>query len=134
MTNDHRMEFMSPEHIAAMNERLRRAEVVRAACRDLGAPRVLQFHLADGPGGADVYWTVEYRHTMQFSLESHPEPDVVLSGDSTNQIRATISARTDKPVPQNISIQGDPAILEQLKAIIEIARPFATFDTRFPDI
>jgi len=134
MKTDDRMDFMSPEHVSAMNERLRDAEEVRAACRELGEPRVLQFHLANGPDGADVYWTVEYHHTMQFGLEPHPEPDIVLSGDWTNQIRATVSSRTDEPVPQEISIQGDPELYAKLATIVELARPFATFDTRLPDV
>lgn len=134
MTADNRMDFMSPEHVAAMNERLRDADVVRAACRELGRTRVLQFQLADGPDGADVYWTLTYDHTMRFGLEPHPEPDVVLSGDWTNMIRATVSAHSDEPVPHEIVIQGDAELYPKLMAILELARPLATFDTRLPDV
>src|SRR5690606_4086100 len=75
------VEFMSAEHINVMNELLRDAPDVRAACAQLSQPRTMTYRLTDGPGGQVVHWTITFADTVQFSLDEAPAPDVRFVGD-----------------------------------------------------
>lgn len=130
-----RTEFMSHEHVAAMNDRLRTADDVRAACRELGQPRAMLYRLRNGPdGGSDVFWTLTYEDTIQFALADHPDPDVVLTGDWHTMLRAVRAARSGESAAPDLQVQGDPEVFARLNAILDIARPVATLDTVIPDV
>lgn len=128
------LEFMSPDHVAVMNERLRTADDVRDACRALDGPRVLLYRLRNGPDGRVVFWTLIYEDTIQFSLEDHDSPDVVLTGDWQTMISAVQAARDGGTSAPNLQIRGDTTVFAQLNEIFDIARPVATLYTAIPDI
>jgi len=134
MTPANRMEFMSPEHVAVMNERLRAADDVRVACRGLDQPRVMLFRLRTGPDkGRDIFWTLTYEDTMQFALDEHTSPDIILTGEWQTMVRAVQAARVGEPAAPDLQMHGDPEVFAQLNEILDIARPVATLDTAIPD-
>jgi hypothetical protein len=133
MSTEAPMLFMSPEHVAAMNQVLARDEAIRQACAELDEPRVLAFRLSDGPGGADVHWTITFDGTLRFSLDEYSSPDILITGDWRRMIRATEAGRRGAAIDPGVEVHGDPALLAQLMEIFELGRKVATFDVRFPD-
>jgi hypothetical protein len=128
------MEFMSPEHVAAMNDVLEQSEDVRAACAGIGRPSVLAFRLSDGPGGADVHWTMIFHDRMRFSLDKHPSPDVLITGDWKRMILATAAGRRGEVLDPGVEITGDQQLLMRLNQILDLGRRVATFEVSFPAV
>jgi hypothetical protein len=128
------MEFMSPEHVEAMNRVLDQDEAIRQACAGLDGPRVLAFRLSDGPGGTDVHWTLTFDRTMRFSLDEHPSPDILMTGDWKRMIQATEAGRRGEALDPGVEIHGDLAVLAQLMEIFELGRRIATFEVSFPEV
>jgi hypothetical protein len=126
------MEFMSAEHVDTMNALLADAPTVREACGRLSRPYVIAYRLSDGPGGQDVHWTLTFDETVQFGLTEHPHPDVVIVGDWTDMIAATVSSRTGAPREPNVTYEGDPDALKMTDPALEAARAIATVDVDFP--
>jgi hypothetical protein len=128
------MEFMSAEHVKAMNQVLEQSEEVRRACTSLDGPKVLAFRLSDGPGGADVHWALTYGNTMRFSLDEHPSPDVLITGDWKRMIRAVAAGRRGEAADPGVEIIGDQELFLRLNQILELGRGVATFEVSFPAI
>jgi hypothetical protein len=126
--------FMSQEHVDLMNALLEDAPTVQEACQVLGAPRTMTYELADGPGGADVHWTVRLDRTVRFSLDRPSDPDVLLAGDWTRMIRATVAARNGEVLDPGVTVTGDPALLAQVDAVLEVARAVAAVPVTFPEV
>ena len=126
------VEFMSAEHVAAMNALLEDAPSVRKACSELPVPRVMAYRLADGPDGGDVHWAMTFTDTVRFSLQEHPEPDVCFVGDWTKMILASQGSREGEPQDPNLTIEGDAAVLAEIGAALEVARSVATVPVDFP--
>lgn len=127
------VQFMSPEHVAAMNAALVDDAEVRAACAALGGPKVLAYRLSDGPGGSTVHWTVTFDGTVSFGLEHDPRADVVLVGDWGAVVRATAAQREGRTESPVVSFEGDVALLGSLVPVLDAARQRASFDTTFPE-
>lgn len=128
------LEFMSPDHVAVMNERLRTADGVRDACRALGRSRVLLYRLRNGPEGRDVFWALIYEDSLRFALEDHDNPDVVLTGDWQTMVRAVQAARDGEASAPNLQMHGDAEVFARMNEILDIARPVATLHTGIPNI
>lgn len=128
------MEFMSAAHVNAMNTLLADAPTVREECRRLSRPLVFAYRLSDGPTGATVHWTVSFDDTVRFSLDEHPQPDVVIVGDWADVIAATASGRYGEPREPDVSLEGDPEVLTLTSPALEAARAIATIDVEFPHV
>jgi hypothetical protein len=128
------MEFMSEEHVAAMNALLEDAPQVREACAQLDRPRTMSYRLADGPAGRDVHWAVTFTDTVRFSLDEKAEPDVLLVGSWTQMIRASRANRHGEQIDPGVSIEGDAAVLAEVGPVLEASRAAATLPVQFPDV
>jgi hypothetical protein len=128
------MEFMSAEHVEAMNTILEASAPVREACAALAAPGVLAYRLSDGPGGATVHWAVTCSDTVRFSLEAASAPDVLLTGDWARMVRGARANREGETVDPGVSVQGSPERMAELAAILATASAFATLPVDFPDV
>jgi hypothetical protein len=129
------MEFMSPEHVSAMNDVLAGAADVRAECARLAQPRLLAYRLTSGPGGADVHWTLRFTENVQFGLGKPVEnPDVELVSDWAAMIRATAATRAGIPTEPPVTLHGNAAVLAEVATALEAARRIATFEVEFPRV
>lgn len=126
------MEFMSAEHIAAMNAILEGDPAVRAACTGLSRPYEMTYVLSDGPGGGDVHWTITFGDTMRFSLHEVPSADVRFIGDWKQMIRASSAGRRGEQVDAGVTIEGDTAALAEISPVLEVGRDVATMPVDFP--
>ena len=128
------MLFMSPEHVAAMNDLLDHSAEVRTACSVLRQPRVLAYELSNGPDGRTVHWTVTFDRTVHFSLEPSEQPDVLMRGDWAQMIRATTAGRRGESADPGVSVSGDVQVLEEVGPVLELGRSVATLDVEFPEV
>jgi hypothetical protein len=127
-------EFMSAEHVAAMNLRLRDDQAVRAACRRIDdGPHVMLYRLRDGSAGEDVLWAVHVDETVRFELADHLHPDVVLTGDWWRMIEAVRAGREGRAVEADLRVEGDLRVVASLMAVLDVARPVATMPTSLPE-
>lgn len=130
------MDFMSQEHVEAMNELLAGSEQVSAAARKLPREYVLAYELTDGPAdGASVYWQLRFgAGGTTFALTEAPDADVLLRGDWFVALTAMAhSRRGGEPVDDGLVAEGD---VESLMAAVgeqfAVAREVATLETTFP--
>lgn len=128
------MQFMSPQHVAAMNELLDASAEVRAACAALPEPRAMGYELTNGPDGETVHWTVSFNGTVQFSLDRAERADVGFKGDWAQMIRATRANRDGGAVDPGVTVAGDPAALAEIGPVLERARSVATLPVEFPEV
>ncbi|PKW16227.1 hypothetical protein [Saccharopolyspora spinosa] len=128
------MEFMSVEHVAAMNKLLQDAPDVRSACTQLSRARVVSYLLTGGPNGEEVHWTITFGDTVQFSLEEASSPDARFVGDWTQMIRAVSAGRGGAQVDAGVSIDGDGSVLAGINTTLETARAVATVPVEFPSV
>lgn len=128
------MEYMSAEHMAAMNELLQSAPEVRAACDQLGESRVMSYLLTNGPDHEDVHWTITFTDTIRFSPEEAAAPDLRFTGDWRQMIRSARAGREGKQIDPGVAIDGDPAICAAILTAFESARGIATLPVEFPTV
>lgn len=128
------MEFMSADHVSAMNALLEDAPQVRKACAGLSGDRSMAYRLVDGPDGAEVHWTVTFTDTVRFFLTEHVTPDVLFVGDWRQMIRASKANRNGEQLDPGVSIVGDSAVLAEIGPVLETARSVATVPITFPDV
>ena len=127
------LEFMSADHVAAMNALLEDAPQVRKACAGLSGDRSMGYRLVGGPDGADVHWTVTFTDTVRFFLTEQMTPDVLFVGDWRQMIRASKASRDGEQLDPAVSIVGDAAVLAEIGPVMETARSVATLPITFPD-
>lgn len=125
--------FMSPEHIAIMNDRLAASVEVREICSDLERPISLAYVLADGPDGQTVHWTVSFDETVSFGLEPK-DADVTLRGDWTRMVRTSRGAREGEDSDPGIVPEGDLALLAKIQELIGAIHPYGAVPVTFPDV
>jgi hypothetical protein len=129
------MEYMSDEHIAAMNTRLAGSQEVRALCSALPRPISLAIELSDGPGGETVHWTFTVTDAARFSRDPCPAADVSMTGDWTKMMLSSRALTTGQELDPEVDITGDLEALEQLLAIRNASAPsVAGMPVTFPDI
>ena len=131
---EHKIKFMSAEHVAAMNELLRDAPEVRDVCSVLDREHVMAYRLTGGPDGRDVLWSVIFGDTVQFELRDDDAPDVLLVGDWGAMIRTLHDARSGSATSPDLTLTAEPEVFARLNAIFDIARPVAMVDTALPDL
>jgi hypothetical protein len=125
---------MSKEHVAAMNERLREDEGVRAECGKLGRPYAMAYRLSDGPVGETVHWTMSFDDTVQFSLDEHPSPDISFVGDWSRMVRASAANRKGEQLDPGVRLEGDVSVMETVGPVFAKAQSVATLPVDFPDV
>ena len=125
--------FMSPEHVARMNEILEGDAAVRSACAELPQPYTLGYALSGGPGGRPVHWTVTFTDTVRFSLEPR-DTDLLLSGDWASVVRASRAQREGEVVDPGVSASGDLAVMQAVSPLLALAGGVATIPVTFPDV
>lgn len=128
------MLFMSPEHVAAMNELLDTSAEVRAACSAIPQARVIAYALEDGPDGRTVDWTVSFDGTVRFSLDPATNPDVVLRGDWGKLMRTSAANRRGESADPGVTVEGDVSVLADVGPVLDLARSVATLDVDFPQL
>lgn len=128
------MLFMSPEHVATMNELLDASAEVRAACSVLPQPRVMAYALEDGPDRRTVHWAMSFHDTVRFSLDPAAEPDVLLRGDWRRMMRASEVNRRGETADPGVTVEGNVGVLAEIGPVLELARSVATLDVEFPQV
>lgn len=130
------MEFMSQQHVEAMNELLADSAQVSAAARKLPREYVLAYELTDGPAdGATVHWQLRFGSGgTTFALTAAPDADVRLRGDWRVALTAMAhTRRSGEPVDDGLVTEGD---IESLMAAVgeqfAVARNVATLETTYP--
>lgn len=130
MLSDRLPLFMSPEHVAIMNERLALSAEVKYILATLDHPLSMAFELTDGPDGETVHWSLVFAGTARFGLQPHPSADVTMRGDWTSMIRQTMGQPTNSEVTPHGNLDALPKILELVEAI----RPHGAVPVTFPDL
>ncbi|GAA3568023.1 hypothetical protein GCM10022222_59910 [Amycolatopsis ultiminotia] len=130
------MEFMSQEHIDAMNGLLAGSAEVSAAARELPREYVLAYELTDGPAdGATVHWQLRFATDgPTFALTPAPDADVLLRGDWREVVTAAArSRRGEEPVEDGLRTDGDiESFMAAVGELFAVARKVATLETTFP--
>ncbi|MGC2977970.1 hypothetical protein ACPUD8_19985 [Brevibacterium sp. FAM 25378] len=129
-------EFMSPEHVAQMNDRLRESTELLANVTSLGRRRALTYRLERAPSGIE-YWTFEASdHGVRFILGVPTLPsDVTLHTSWTTAMQVALAEREGRELPTpEVEITGDVAALAVLQPVLEAARSIATVETRIPEV
>lgn len=128
------IKFMSRDHVAAMNEILATSTAARTAGAALDRDYVLGYRLTDGPGGDVVHWTFRLGPGgLALSLDPADRPDVLITGDYGDAIRASQAAREGRQLQTSFETDGDVTVLERIAPAFAVARSAATLDVEFPD-
>jgi hypothetical protein len=125
--------FMSPEHVAVMNEMLSEDEQVRQACSELDRPVTIAYELADGPDASAVHWSMTFADTVRFGL-APIEADILFVGDWARMVRATRAGRDGDALDPGLEVVGDYAGFEAVAPVFAIAKRVATLPVEFPDL
>jgi hypothetical protein len=125
--------FMSPEHIAVMNDLLERSDAVRAACLELDEPFTMGYELEDGPDGNTVHWSMAFAETVRFSLDK-VDADLLFRGDWARMVRATRDSREGRPTDPGVEAVGDMAGFQKVAPVFAVAQSVATVPVEFPDV
>jgi hypothetical protein len=128
------MEFMSEQHVSAMNALLTASDAVREACSQLPRPQVITYRLLSGPEGDTVYWTITFNDTVQFALTAHPSPDVQVTADWRETILSASAGRRGEYYEPPSVYEGDTNVLLATAPAMAAARTAAAISTDFPDL
>jgi hypothetical protein len=123
--------FMSPAHVARMNELLAADPASRAACASLARRWNLVYELSHGTG--TVWWTMRFDPVdgVSFSLEP-PERrgDIVFRGDHRSMLDWMRRSKAgESPGPMPVEQLGDPAGMTVIGPAFVAAQQVATLDT-----
>lgn len=130
------MEFMSQEHVGAMNELLAASEEVAAAAKELSREYVLAYELTDGPvDGATVYWQLRLSpEGTAFTLTPAPQADLWLRGDWRSALTSMANSRNgDSESDNSLTPEGDfESFMAAVGEQFAVARKVATIPATFP--
>lgn len=130
------MEFMSQEHVDAMNALLDGSAEVQAAAGEQARDYVLVYELTDGPDeGATVYWELRLGPDgTRFALTPNPAADLRFSGDWHTAVTAIARSRRGEQVDDaGLITAGDAeAVMAAVGRTFAVARGVATLDATFP--
>lgn len=127
--------FMSPEHVARMNEILAGDAASKASCSALDREYLLTYELAHGSD--TVYWTMHFDPGIGIHFSLAPPartPDLAFRGDYAESIRASAAAKAGRDVGMPWQMYGDPAAFEAIAEPFAAARRVATVDTQMPKV
>jgi len=125
--------FMSPEHVAALNERLAASQDARDACARLSSDVLIVQHLTDEDGGPDVWWQVRFSREEGSSLrlgKPEREPDVLYQGGYWAMI-AYMTAR-DFSAPPPLTRTGDASVEAGASEAHKASQACAIREVTFP--
>lgn len=129
------MEFMSPEHVTAMNAVLASSDAVRSAARLLPQTVLVAYELRRESVSELVHWTLELGpQGARFGLEPPAqEADIVLRGSWGVVVGASREARLGREVDTQLELSGDVEVLAAAQDLFRVVREVATVDVDFPD-
>jgi hypothetical protein len=130
------MEFMSQEHIDAMNVLLVNSEKVLTAAKELPREYVLAYELTAGPvDGATVYWQVRLGPAgTVFELAPAENPDLCFRGEWRSVVESAARSRDGASDDGGgMSAEGDvPSFMAAVGKNFAIAREVATVPVTYP--
>lgn len=129
------MEFMSQQHIDAMNELLAGSDEVKTAGRTLARDYVLAWELSGGPdGGATVYWQLRFGpEGTAFTLTPADDADLRYVGDWRAALTTMARARDGETVQQPWKVEGDEgAVMAAVGEQFAVSQKVATLPATFP--
>ncbi|WP_227012913.1 MULTISPECIES: S9 family peptidase [unclassified Pseudonocardia] len=129
-------EFMSPEHVAIMREKLLDEPSVLAVCRDLDRAYGIAYVLDAGPDGEQVRWQMTFDPVtgVQVDLGDPAHADVMYRGDWVAVMRAAAVRRRGEEPADPLTVHGDPAVLERIGPAFAAAHRVAAIETSLPDV
>jgi hypothetical protein len=128
--------FMSATHVALMNGLLSRSDAVKRQCAQLPRDYLVAYILTEGPRGSTVHWCMEVGPALGavMTLGVAPRnPDVTISSRYAAMIQASQAAREGRPAANPIAVEGAPAVIAKVAAVLATARSAATVDVHFPE-
>lgn len=129
------MEFMSQQHIDAMNELLAGSDEVKTVDKTLSRDYVLAWELTDGPDdGATVYWQLRFGpEGTAFALTPADDADLRYVGDWRAALTTMARARDGETVDQPWKVEGDEdAVMAAVGEQFAVSEKVATITTTFP--
>ena len=127
------MQFMSPEHVAAMNEILAGDPGVRTLAAALDREYRLLYELRDGPHGSTEYWSLTLGpQGVRFGLAPVNAPDLTLRAGYYPMVASSRAAREGRAAEADIVTDGDPSVMERVGPVFARAQSVATLDVEFP--
>jgi hypothetical protein len=130
------VEFMSADHVEAMNTLLAGSAEVTAAAKDLPREYVLAYALTDGPDdGETVHWQMRFSPSgTAFALTPATDADLVLRGDWRTALTAFAASKGGETVADaGLSAEGDyESFMTAVGAQFAVALKVAAIRTEFP--
>jgi hypothetical protein len=126
--------FMSPEHVARMNEVLANDSASKAACAALGRRWDMAYEL--NHGAQKIWWTMTFDPARGVSFALQPPSraaDILYRGEyraMLDWMRNHKAGRSQGPEP--VIKSGDPEGTSIIDAAFQAAGRAATFDTEIP--
>lgn len=126
--------FMSPAHVARMNELLAADAASKAACARLARRWELAYELRDGEGV--VWWTMSFDPASGVSFSLQPPPgaaDILFRGEHRAMLEWMRRRKAGgEPGPEPVSQSGDPHGMAAIDAAFKAAAQAATLETTIP--
>lgn len=123
--------FMSPQHIARMNELLAADPASQAECAKLDRRWDMVYELAHGE--QTVWWTMSFDPTrgVSFSLEPPAQPaGILLKGDYRAMMEFMRRSKAgEAPGSEPVTLSGEPDGMKIIDAAFQAAGRAATLDT-----
>lgn len=123
--------FMSPEHVARMNELLAADPVSKAECARLDRRWDMVYELENGE--QTVWWTMSFEPArgVSFSLQPPPQPaGIVLRGEYRAMMEFMRRTKAgEAPGSEPVTLSGEPGGMEIIDAAFQAAGRAATLDT-----
>jgi hypothetical protein len=125
--------FMSPEHVARMNQILAADAGSHAACAALGRRWDMVYELSHG--AQTVWWTMRFDPVegVSFHLEAPTRPaDILLRGEYRAMMQWMRSSRAGSKEPEPVIQSGDPEGMNIIGPAYQAAAKVATLSTEIP--
>ncbi len=126
--------FMSPQHVARMNEILAHDGPTRRACAELEQDMLLAYELSDGED--TIWWTMAFRRDegVRFGLDAPARAvDLTLRGEYRAMLDFMRLSKSGQAAEEPVSSHGDPEVLTIIGPAFAAAQAAATLDTVIPE-
>jgi hypothetical protein len=128
-----RPQFMSAEHVAAMNVTLADSAEVREASSALERTYTMAYVLSDGREGRDEYWLMSLGPDgVHFALDHKPDASVIFRGDWRTMVEASKAGREGRQVDPGVTVEGDAGVLDAVATVFATAQRVATLEVDWP--
>ena len=126
-------QFMSAEHVAAMNTLLADSAEVREAGIALGRTYRLAYVLSDGRDGGDEHWLMSLGPAgVRFALEPEPDADITFRADWRAIVDTSKAAREGRDLDPGVTVEGDVTVLATVAPAFAAAQRVATLEVDWP--